>query len=148
MAHKEFRQGIYKPINALKYVGNKLPVYRSGYELKFMRWADANPNVLKWGSETVRIPYLSPIDGKLHSYSPDCIVMYRDGSGEVKAEMVEIKPKKQSLIESRVTSAKDRAIVALNHAKWAAAMAWCKNQGLTFRVITEDDLFYNGSRSK
>ena len=66
--------------------------------------------------------------------------------GNQLAEVVEIKPKKQSLIESRVASAKDRAIVAINHAKWASAMAYCKQQGFTFRVITEDDLFYKGSR--
>jgi hypothetical protein len=36
--------------------------------------------------------------------------------------------------------------VAINHAKWQAAMAFCKQQGYTFRVITEDDLFRNGSR--
>ena len=53
---------------------------------------------------------------------------------------------RKSLIESKVASAKDRAVVAVNHAKWAAAMAYCKAQGFTFRVITEDDLFRNGSR--
>ena len=60
------------------------------------------------------------------------------------AEVVEIKPKKQSLIESRVASARDKAVVAVNHAKWMAAQAWCKQAGLTFRVINEDSLFYNG----
>jgi hypothetical protein len=49
---------------------------------------------------------------------------------------------------SLVRSAKDRAIVAINHAKWAAAMAYCKSQGLNFRVITEEDLFYNGRKGK
>jgi uncharacterized Rmd1/YagE family protein len=72
--------------------------------------------------------------------------VYQNKNGQKIAEMVEIKPKKQSLIESRKASAKDRAIVAVNHAKWASAMAYCKAQGYTFRVITEDDLFYNGSR--
>ena len=64
------------------------------------------------------------------------------------AEVVEIKPKKQSLIESKVASARDRAVVAVNHAKWQAANVYCKAQGLTFRVITEDDLFYNGRKGK
>ena len=50
-------------------------------------------------------------------------------------------------IESKVANAKDRMVVAINHAKWQAAMAYCKHYGYTFRVITEDDLFYNG-RSK
>jgi len=37
-------------------------------------------------------------------------------------------------------------VVAVNHAKWAAATAYCKMQGFAFRVITEDDLFRNGTR--
>jgi dTDP-4-dehydrorhamnose reductase len=46
-------------------------------------------------------------------------------------------------IESKMNS-RDRAIVAINYAKWAAAQKWCKQQGLTFRVITEDAMFRNG----
>jgi hypothetical protein len=72
--------------------------------------------------------------------------LYQDKNGMQKAEIVEIKPKKQSLIESRVASARDRATVALNHAKWAAAKAYAKKIGVNFRVITEDDLFYKGKR--
>jgi len=34
--------------------------------------------------------------------------------------------------------------VAINHAKWQSANAYAKSQGVLFRVITEDDLFYNG----
>jgi hypothetical protein len=72
--------------------------------------------------------------------------MYENKHGRKVAEIVEIKPKKQSLIESRVASARDRLVVAVNHAKWAAAMGYCKQHGYTFRVITEDDLFYNGRK--
>ena len=60
--------------------------------------------------------------------------------------MVEIKPKKQSVIESKRANAKTQATVAINHAKWAAARAYCKAQGITFRVITEDDIFRNGGK--
>jgi hypothetical protein len=63
----------------------------------------------------------------------------------MRAELIEIKPKKQSVVESKMSS-KDRAVVAINYAKWAAAQAWCKRQGLTFRVVTEDDMFKNGSK--
>jgi hypothetical protein len=37
-------------------------------------------------------------------------------------------------------SDRDRAVVAINHAKWAAAMAYCKAQGFAFRVITEQKI--------
>ena len=46
----------------------------------------------------------------------------------------------------KAASIKDRMIVAVNHAKWAAAKAYCKQNGFTFRVVTEEDLFYNGRR--
>jgi hypothetical protein len=61
----------------------------------------------------------------------------------VKAELIEIKPKKQSVIESKMSN-RDRAIVAINYSKWDAATKWARNNGLTFRVITENDMFHNG----
>jgi len=135
-------QGKFTPKNPHKYVGKHSPRYRSGWELTFMMFCDSHDSVIYWASEAISIPYKNPFTGKATNYVPDFFVMYEDKFGRKKAEIVEIKPKKQSLIESRVMSAKDRAVVALNHAKWAAAMAYCKQQGYTFRVITEDDLFY------
>lgn len=137
-------QGKFVPKNPQKYVGNKLPIYRSGWEFTFMTFCDNNASVLQWASEPVRIPYRNPLTGKNTNYVPDFLIVYQNKFGKQIAEMIEIKPKKQSLIESRVASAKDRAIVLLNHAKWAAAKQFCKQSGLTFRVITEDDLFRNG----
>jgi hypothetical protein len=61
----------------------------------------------------------------------------------VRAELIEIKPKKQSVVESKMSS-RDRAVIAINYAKWDAATRWCKRQGLMFRVITEQDMFHNG----
>lgn len=140
----KWAQGIYNPKNPQKYIGNHNPKYRSGWELTFMTFCDTNNNVLYWASEALRIPYKNPLTGKQTIYVPDFFVVYQNKHGKQIAEVVEIKPKKQSLIESKVASARDRAIVAVNHAKWASAMAYCKSQGYTFRVITEDDLFYNG----
>lgn len=140
----KWAQGTFIPKNTEKYIGNNKPKYRSGWELTFMQFCDTNKSVLKWASEAITIPYISPLDGKRHNYIPDFFVLYQNKYGKQVAEMIEIKPKKQSLIESRVASARDRAVVAVNHAKWASAMEYCKRAGLTFRVITEDDLFYNG----
>lgn len=142
----KWAQGIYEVRNPQKYVGNHKPKYRSGWELTFMTFCDNNQNVIYWASEAIRIPYRNPLTGKQSTYVPDFFVMYENKYGQKIAEIVEIKPKKQSLIESRAASAKDRAVVAVNHAKWAAATAWCRTQGYAFRVITEDNLFYNGSR--
>lgn len=142
----KWAQGIYTPKHPEKYIGNHKPKYRSGWELTFMTFCDSNTNVIYWASESMRIPYKHPLTGKPTIYVPDFFVVYQNKFGKQIAEVVEIKPKKQSLIESKVSNAKDRIVVAINHAKWAAAMAYCKSQGLAFRVITEDDLFYNGRK--
>jgi hypothetical protein len=109
-----------------------------------MTFCDSNNNVLYWASESLIVPYRHPFTGKATNYIPDFFVVYQNKYGKQIAEVVEIKPKKQSIIESKVANAKDRMIVAINHAKWQAAMGYCKQHGYTFRVITEDDLFYNG----
>lgn len=142
----KWAQGNFTPKNPQKYVGKHTPRYRSGWELTFMTFCDSNDNILYWASEAIKIPYKNPLTGKPTIYVPDFFVVYQNKFGQQVAEIVEIKPKKQSIIESKRASAKDRAIVAVNHAKWAAASAYCRLQGLTFRVITEDDIFYNGRK--
>ena len=87
---------------------------------------------------------MHPFTGKRHNYIPDFFIVYQDKAGRTKAELIEIKPKKESIIEAKIANARTQAIVAINHAKWKSAQAYCKAQGLTFRVVTEDDLFYNG----
>lgn len=139
---KKWAQGIFTPKNPSKYVGKHKPKFRSGWELTFMMFCDTNKNIISWASEALSIPYRHPLTGKRTNYVPDFFVLYEDRFGRQRAEIVEIKPKKQSIIESKVASAKDRAIVAINHAKWEAASKYCKQAGLSFRVITEDDLFY------
>ena len=141
----KFANGIYKVKNPAKYVGKNNPKYRSGWEHAFMRFCDTNDNILQWASESINIPYRNPITGKQSIYVPDFLITYRDKNNQLKAEMIEIKPKKQSVLESK-QSARDRAVVAVNYAKWDAAVKWCKRQGIMFRVVTEDDIFRNGSK--
>ena len=141
----KYRQGTYQIKNTAKYVGTGLPRFRSGWEFSFMMFCDSNDNVVNWASEPVRIPYRNPLTGKNTNYVPDFIVTYRGPNNTLRAELIEIKPKKQSLIESK-QSQYDRAMVAINYAKWDAAQRWCKANGLSFRVITEDQIFHQGSK--
>ena len=138
-------QGIYEIINSSKYVGRRRPRYRSGWEHSFMRFCDTNDHVLQWASESISIPYRHPLTGKVTNYVPDFLITYRTKDNTVRAELIEIKPKKQSVVESRMSS-RDRAVVAINYAKWDAATKWARRNGLTFRVITESDMFHTGSR--
>jgi hypothetical protein len=136
-------QGNYVIVNREKYAGNGTPRYRSGWELSFMKFCDTNDHVLQWASESIAIPYRHPITGKMTQYIPDFLITYRNRDNTVRAELIEIKPKSQSVIESKMNS-RDRAVVAINYAKWDAATKWARKNGLSFRVITENDMFHNG----
>lgn len=136
-------QGNYDVINPDKYVGKGKPRYRSGWEHSFMRFCDLNDHILQWASEALTIPYRHPLTGKGTVYVPDFLITYRTRDNTVRAELIEIKPKKQSVVESKMTS-RDRAVVAVNYAKWDAATKWARRNGMTFRVITEDQMFHNG----
>ena len=139
----KWAQGVYQILNKHKYVGNGLPRYRSGWEHSFMRFCDTNDNILQWASESVRIPYRNPVTGKMTNYVPDFLITYRTRDNTVKAELIEIKPSTQSLM-SEGQNPRERAVIAVNYAKWHQATLWAKHNGLTFRVITEHDMFFNG----
>ena len=65
-------QGKYIPKKPEKYRGNPQKItYRSLWEGKFMVSCDTSNSIIEWGSEEVIIPYLSPWDGRVHSYFPD-----------------------------------------------------------------------------
>ena len=107
-------QGIYEVSNPGKYLGKKAPRYRSGWELAVFRMCDNHPAVLGWGSETHRIPYRNPLTGKNSTYVPDLLLVYKDAKGGNHAEMVEIKPAKQTLAEAKTQV--DKAAAVVNHA--------------------------------
>lgn len=142
----KFQQGIYTLLNPGKYVGKHMPRFRSGWELAVFRMCDNHPNIIKWGSETHRIPYKNPITGKATTYVPDLLMIYTDREGKQHAEMVEIKPSGQTLGEAK--SRQNQLMAVVNHAKWEAARAWCKGNGLGFRVITENEIFNKPQNSK
>ena len=87
----------YYPSFPNKYKGNPNNIIcRSSWERKFCRWCDLNENVLQWGSEEFSIPYVSPLDNRIHKYFPDFIVKLRENSGRTKTYVIEVKPKKQT----------------------------------------------------
>jgi hypothetical protein len=141
-----FAQGKYKIINQEKYVGKRLPTYRSSWELHFMRFCDQNPSILKWASEAVSIPYRCPITGKQTIYVPDFFIQYVDKAGKMNVELIEVKPQNQTIKEKVGKNKHNQIQYVRNIAKWRAAQAWCKAQGIKFRIINEQDLFHQGGR--
>ena len=142
MAYK----GVYKPVNPRKYRGNPTNiVYRSLWERKYMIYCDHTPSIIEWGSETVIIPYRSPIDKRFHRYYPDFYIKVLNKNGSFDKYIVEIKPKKQTKPpygKDKRTSVYKRAALtfAKNRAKWDAAEDYCENRQMKFLILTEDHL--------
>ncbi len=144
---KKFSQGSYEVLNTSKYVGSKSPFYRSSWELAFMRMCDQHPNIKKWASENVKIPYQRPDTGKYANYVPDFMIQYIDKDGGEHVELIEIKPRNQTTMESAKTRGQAFQ-TAINAAKWTAAQEWCSRKGIRFKVINEDQIFQNNKPRK
>lgn len=148
MAYK----GYFQPQNPSKYEGQHTNIiYRSSWELKYMLWLDKHPDVLKWSSEEFFIPYLSPIDGKVHRYYPDFKVKQRNKDGIIETVVVEVKPEKQTkepVVQKRKTKSYLTEVYTwgVNQAKWKAAKNYCADRQWKFQILTEHDLgiIYNG----
>jgi hypothetical protein len=136
----KYSQDEFVPKNPQKLIGNSRPFYRSSWELTVMTLLDQHPNVINWASESVSIPYVNPLTGKQSVYIPDFLVLYKDKSGKQRAELIEVKPSKEAIAEN-AKSKRDKAALLINTAKWAAAMSWCKKNGISFRILTEADLY-------
>ena len=136
----------YYPSFPKKYKGDPNNIIcRSSWERKMCRWCDLNENVLQWGSEEFSIPYVSPIDNRVHKYFPDFIVKLRENSGKTKTYVIEVKPKKQTR-PPKPGKRKTKSFIyetmeyAKNQAKWKAAEEFCADRMIEFKIITEDEL--------
>lgn len=141
--NKSFRKGLFVPRNPQKYVGdvNNI-IFRSSWEKVFFDFCDNNVNILKWSSETLKIPYIKPTDGKLHYYYPDVFIQYKDKNNKLHNEIIEIKPEKQiNITKNKKVSLYERVTYAINIAKWKSAASFCDKHDIKFRLLSEKDLF-------
>ena len=139
----KFAKSIYQVKNPEKYVGSKLPYCRSSWETTFCMFCDNNPSIQQWSSEPVKIPYRDPLTGKATVYVPDFLISYIDKNMKRHAELIEIKPRNQAMLEHVGKNPYNQAQYVKNMAKWAAANKWAQQQGLKFRIINETDIFSN-----
>jgi hypothetical protein len=144
----KFAQGRFEMKNPDKYVGKKTPLARSSWEFVFMRMLDEHPGVQSWASESIQIPYRDPLSGRQTIYVPDFFVVYVDKDKKKHAELVEVKPASQTIREQVGKSIYNQEQYIKNLAKWEAATAWCKQQGIKFRVVNEGDIFHQGSKRR
>lgn len=141
-----YHQGVFQPRNPHKYVGDASNiVYRSSWEVKAMTWMDQHPSVLKWNSEELIIPYISPVDNRPHRYFVDFVMQYKTSKGEIKTAAIEVKPHAQTMMPKQPKRQTQRYLTevktyAVNQAKWAAAKMFCEKKGWEFTVFTEYEL--------
>jgi hypothetical protein len=140
----KFARGKFIMTQPEKYVGTKIPTYRSSWEWSFMRFCDTNNSVQKWASEAVNIPYRDPLTGRQTIYVPDFFIQYVDKNNKMNVELIEIKPASQTILERVGKNKYNQAQFVKNQAKWQAATIWCKQQGIKFRILNENDLFHQG----
>ena len=140
-------KGRYFPTNPKKYRGNPNQIiYRSLWERKVMVYCDKNDAIIEWGSEEVIVPYLSPMDGKMHRYFPDFYMKVRQADGSTKKFIIEVKPKSQC--KQPVKNPKRRTTkwfnevktFAINQAKWKSAREFWEDKGMEFKIFTEDHI--------
>lgn len=142
----KYHQGRFHPQNPQKYKGDPNNIiYRSSWELRFMRYCDRNNAILEWGSEEFFIPYFDPTTRKVRRYFPDFIVKIKENTGSIKKYLIEVKPKNQTVPPVKGNK-KSKTIITealtyeKNVAKWKAAQEWCLDRGLEFKIITEREL--------
>ena len=136
----------YTPIYPSKYQGNtKYIICRSSWERKFCQWCDMNNSIISWASEEFSIPYVSPVDNRVHRYYPDYLIKVKESTGKVKTYVIEVKPKKQTAPPKRPKRQTksylyECQMYAVNQAKWKAAKEFCLDNGVEFKIITENEL--------
>jgi hypothetical protein len=150
-----YRQGYYKLTNAEKYVGDPSKIiYRSSWEYRFCRYCDHTPEVLKWSSEPVAIPYFSPLDEpgriKPRNYYVDFYMRVKKGN-ETIDYLAEVKPSKslqKPILEGvkHTTQKLKNYNYALqtwivNRAKFSAAKQYAEKIGYKFILVTDEFLF-------
>lgn len=99
----------------------------SSLEYLRMEAIDKDESVASWGRCLHRIPFTDP-NGKARHYIPDLTIEYRNGSTHIE----EVKP---------ISRLSDQ----MTQSKIAAAINWCSDRGLIFRIISEKDVGYDRS---
>lgn len=139
-------KGRFRVLNPAKYKGDITNViYRSLWELRFMKWCDQSPSIIEWGSETVIIPYVSPVDRKVHRYFVDFYIKVKSKNNTTEKYLIEIKPEKFTR-PPEIPKKKTKRFIdevfqyGVNEAKWKAAFEFCTDRNMKFMVLTEKDL--------
>ncbi len=140
-------KGRFKPLHPEKYKGDPQNIwFRSSWERDMMGWLDKRDDVISWMSEERVVWYKNPVTKKNARYFPDFIMKVKESSGSIKKYLIEVKPKRQTVIPKQSKGKKKRTYINevvtynKNLAKWKAAQEWCDDRMIEFKIITEDEL--------
>lgn len=162
MSYKSAKQGWYRVLNPNKFIeqvqesksvmkstrinDGLLEInYKSSLERKCLRYCDMNKYVKNYSLEPFAIKYLKPTTGKIHRYFIDFFIEFKNGQ----KFLVEIKPFSETIEPKKPKKKSEKAILnyqkalqtfAINTAKWRAAEAFCKERGIKFIILTENEL--------
>ena len=111
------------------------------WERQCFKWCESNPRVRGWNSEEIVIPYMSDVDGRLHRYYVDLLIVMENDE----VFLVEIKPKKQTQPPKKPKRktkkyAKEVATYITNTNKWGAAQKFAEQKEWKFQIWTEETL--------
>lgn len=115
-----------------------------------MHHLDLNPAVIRWGSEEFSIRYYDPVRKRARRYFPDMFVEMRQADGKILKMLIEIKPHEETRPpEKKLTGKKQQPTkryiqealtYETNNAKWNAAIEFCNQHSMTFKIFTEYEL--------
>lgn len=141
--NSKYKQGYFTPTHPSKIVGNPYGIiYRSSWELELCKDLDSNPQVIRWGCECIKVRYISPLDGKPHTYFIDFYFEKKLPDGTIKKYVVEVKPK--TYITPPVRGTNQKAYLeklrrySVIKAKMQYATKYCQERGMQYVFATED----------
>lgn len=161
---RSYRQGIFTPqhpekcLNCNGKISAKMPEYRSSWEFKLMNYCDQRERIIEWGSEVIKIPYYSEVDGKTHQYITDFYFVCDTIHNGIKKYVCEVKPKSQVAMinengdviypdppkkktQKAINAWQERCnVIRVNNCKWQAARKWCRENGCIFKILTEEEI--------
>lgn len=145
---REFKQGIFKPVNKNKCLNTEFVVYRSSLELSVMLFLDKSDKVKKWGSETTVIPYFKEVEQRPARYFIDFTITL-ENNGKLETWLVEVKPEKETLPPTNARGTKKQSTIMYesmtwitNNNKWESAKKYAEKKGYKFVLMTEKNIHH------
>lgn len=143
---------ILDPVLRAKYIGNIDNItFRSSWEKEFFVAMITKKSVIKISSEEVIIPYISPLDKRIHRYYVDYYIEIVNSKGQSKKILIEIKPfcktqkpEKNKKKQNDASYRRRVAEFAVNRIKWLTAKEYCKHMNIDeFFVLTDNPVDKN-----